>query len=870
MAHNLDFDRGFLERWAGRLKLPWLASRASLDTVTLGRILVPGLSGHRLKDLSRFFELDQGSAHRALDDARVAGELLLKLLRLAIGLDLSLLRALCTLIRDTDDPAEIIFTQLLEQVKQEGAVGDWASQQPVSRSHVYQREGDADSYKRPRWAEWFGEGGRLSQGLEDFRPRSQQLEMAEAVWQTLCDSPVVGGPATLSVEAATGTGKSFAYLLPALIKGIEGSEKHEGPVLVSTYTRNLQDQLFEKDIPLLGRLLEQPVKAVLLKGRGNYLCEHRLNQLIDEAPRRLSARERIELMPLVSWARVTRNGDVEECGGFRARYNQGIWQAVRSESSTCRNPGCRESHPTKGAVCWAAHSRRESQDAQLLVINHSLLLSDIGVDHGVLGDYSSLILDEAHHLVKAAEQQLKRSFSPQLLEIRLRQIYDPAAKGRGHLKRLLDLIGGRTEASGELFSELEEAARLCRDAIEPVSQLRQGLNQLLLDRHREDLARRRFTQKCRIREENHPLRQLVSQSESGKNSLASLLKQLARFCELWRKNWPEPDRVGELEALVDHLAQDLEELGLLLDESWGSSSVVWTELHPGTEEGSFHRVELNVGEQLSTSCWMALKHLVLCSATLRVDDSFDFLHHRLGLDLLPAKPRGEVYESPFDFGKQARFFVPAWLPESSGWSQRDFARELALLLEGLSERYGRGTLVLFTSYGLLNVCYEALLEELDTRRTPVFGQGLDGNRHELLERFRQEPGAILLGTDSFWQGVDLPGETLQLLVMTKLPFDVPGEPLIEARGEQVKLEGGHPFGDLAVPEAVIRFRQGFGRLIRHEDDRGAFLLLDRRVIDKSYGRRFLDALPLEHTGVFKLEDLYKRMDKVFRRTDGGR
>lgn len=867
VAHNLDFDRGFLERWAVRLGLPWQASPLSLDTVPLARILFPTLPGHRLADLSTFFGLAHDRAHRAYDDALADGQALLKMLRAALGLKLPLLRRLAALCQGSGEAYEPLFQRLLELQSEQPGPGDWEEFQPPSRSHVYLREASAHGLPlRFDSGEWFGEAGRLKRSLDEFRPRQAQQDMAAEVWDCLSEEPPEGHPAVLSVEAATGTGKSFAYLLPAMLRGHRSRQAGGGPVLISTYTRNLQDQHFEKDIPLLGTQLEQGLKAVLLKGRGNYLCGQRLEQVADEAPRRLSMRERLELMPLLTWAQITRNGDIEECTGFRSRYQQGLWQAVRSESTTCRGSTCRGAGNDQGQVCWAAHSRREAQDAHLLVVNHSLLLSDLDVEHGVLGAYESLILDEAHHLVKAAEGQLKKSFSPQLLEIRLRQVYDPGSQGRGHLRRLLDNLGGRGAAGGEeLFRLLEDAARALRDLLPHVEQLRSGLNNLLIDRHRDAMATRRFTQKERIRQENHPLRSLRAEAEPCLTGLKSLCGLLNRLTEAWRSTSSEPERSADLEALCAHLADDAHELDLLVEESWGQEAVVWSELHPGNEEASFHRVDLNLGAQLSSTCWKQLSHLVLCSATLRVDDSFRYLHHRLGLDLLDPPPLERVFASPFQLERQARFLIPGWFPEASGRNQQAFATELAGLVDTLSRRYQRGTLLLFTSYGLLNACYTALLARVDTRQQPLFGQGLDGSRHELLERFRQEPGAILLGTDSFWQGVDLPGEALQILVMTKLPFDVPGEPLIEARGEQIQREGGHPFGDLAVPEAIIRFRQGFGRLIRHEDDRGVFLLLDHRVIHKQYGHRFLDALPLPHSGCFREEDLLKKMDSMFRK-----
>jgi ATP-dependent DNA helicase DinG len=322
--------------------------------------------------------------------------------------------------------------------------------------------------------------------------------------------------------------------------------------------------------------------------------------------------------------------------------------------------------------------------------------------------------------------------------------------------------------------------------------------------------------------------------------------------------------VAEFRGSHESLLEDAALLALLQDEDdGGGESVTWTEVHPVSVETTFIRLPVEAGERLHESLWAPLKRVLLTSATLTVDSSFNWLLRRLGLDRLPEPPRCQVFDSPFQLEKQARCFVPTWLPEASGYNVDAFARDLAALLAETCERFGRGTLVLFTSYTLLSRCQTALQEALDTERFPLLVQGLDGSRHELLERFRREGHAVLLGVDSFWEGVDVPGEALQLLVMTKLPFDVPGEPLLDARSERIQRGGGNAFRDLSVPEAVIRFRQGFGRLIRHETDKGVFLLLDSRVVRKEYGKVFLDSLPLPARPMLRSEDLFRELRNFF-------
>jgi ATP-dependent DNA helicase DinG len=867
LAHNLKFDLGMLRRWAARLGLGWRPPALQLDTVPLGQTLLPTLASHRLAELARHLGADHDSAHRAYDDARATAQVLLGLLRIAWGLELPLLRSLALLARGSGDVCEALFEGLLERRRRDAGPGDWRSAQPPLRSPLLLKE--ALDRSDPAGAAdlaggmpaWFGPEGRLRSSLDGFRVREPQLLLAEAAREALD-----GGGLCLA-EAATGTGKSFAYLLPAMLRGRALCAAGERGVVISTQTRNLQDQLFDKDIPRLSRLLAGPLKAVLLKGRGNYLCGRRLARLLDEAPQRLSQAERLTLLPVVVWAALTRSGDIEECTGFRPAQQPGLWSQLRSEGSVCRDRACRAD-----AGCWAGRWRREAVDAQLIVVNHSLLLADLEVEGGVLGDYRQLILDEAHNFARSAEQQLRRSFSFGVLLARLRSLHDPAEDGKGLLRQLLRAAMGDPGRGEDERLRLQTAFAALAEAgdrlLEPLQAYREALNAAQRERH-EGAVRggSRYTQKLRFGAADHPLRPF---HELHRSAFAGLpdWEQAAQaaqglLAELEEASRPLPE-AGELEAGIGQLRDSLLALDDLAEAGEGEDEVCWVEVHPASFESVFHRCPLDPGGALRERLWSRLDGALLTSATLAVGGRFDYIEARLGLDSLETPPRRLLLPSPFDLERQARVFVPAWLPDSGPRSLGDFSRETAALIARIAEEFDRGQLVLFTSYTQLGRVYDELLERLDWQRTPLLVQGQGASRHELLESFRAAGNAVLLGVDSFWEGVDVPGDALQVLLMAKLPFEVPSEPLVQARSERIQRRGGNAFLEFQVPEAVIRFRQGLGRLIRHESDRGAFLLLDTRAVQKSYGELFLQAAPGKALVHYREDDLVKALNNFLR------
>jgi ATP-dependent DNA helicase DinG len=607
-----------------------------------------------------------------------------------------------------------------------------------------------------------GADGALARHLEGFAPREAQQAMAEAVQR------VLKRKGTLVCEAGTGTGKTFAYLAPALLSG--------GKVVVSTGTKNLQDQLFHRDLPLLCQALGRSPKLALLKGRANYLCPQRLEQ----AGGRVRSREAAaQLAKVRAWAGETTSGDMAEVGLPEGAL---VLPAVTSNADNCLGADC--PHLER---CHLARARRAAQQADLLVVNHHLLLADMALkDRGfgeLLPEAAAFILDEAHQLPEVAAHFFGMALS---------------ARQLNELAR--DTAGGQaTEAADD--ADLAMAA----DGLErAVADLRASLG--------EGSRRLGWSQ--------------VAEAQPVQQALTALTERLAALDGRLTQAAERGKELANCKRRCEALAQDLNRL--VSDPPQGY--VRW--LETSTRAFVLHLTPTDVAGPFSARRSAYEGAWVLTSATLAVGGDFGHFVSRLGL----ADVETQRWESPFDFRRQAVLYVPTGLPEPR--SPDYVARLVETVRPLLAASRGRAFL-LFTSHRALQDAAERLRGSLDW---PLLVQG-EAARNELLERFRELGNAVLLGTSSFWEGVDVRGDALSLVVIDKLPFAAPGDPVIQARIEALRQAGQDPFTTYQLPEAVITLKQGVGRLIRDINDRGVLALADPRLLSKPYGRVFLDSLP---------------------------
>ncbi len=704
--------------------------------------------------------------------------------------------------------------------------------------------------------EALGPGGPIDGALQGFELRPGQVRMARAVTRALNDG------LRLLVEAGTGTGKSLAYLVPAAMHAVQNGRR----VVISTHTIALQDQLVGKDIPVLRRALPHDVQVAVLKGRSHYLCVRRWRRFLSsgltgEAERILAAR-------IAVWVRGTATGDRGEIALDDADIS--TWNAhLAADVVHCTPRSCPDN---RAGRCFLTRARRRAAGAHLLVVNHALLLSDLataaGGERGILPDYAEAIIDEAHHLEAVATDHLGAEVATGDLANALAAMSVPLGGGRfgGSVARVAATyvdVGGQfaRETVGEVTGPIHEAVAATRDLIAPLREALVGVLEARARPGADSLGERELRLVPDVREGPDWL-VACEAWESLSGAMAEASTCLRRFADAFDPH------VGTSENVDDAVAELVEATTVLSDtravlariiESPVEGEVSWVSLDRrsevagrGTREVRLHAAPLEVDRHLQALLFEPLEAVVLTSATLQVDGSFRHARQRLGLG---ATAQVLSVESPFDFETQSLLVVPRNLPDPASTASSPVLHEI---LAGIASVMGGRTLMLFTSHASLRGAHAALKDALP--QLVVLGQGVDGSRTILLERFRATPNSILLGTASFWEGIDVTGDALSCLVILKLPFTVPNDPVFAARSELL----ANPFAELAIPQAVLRLRQGFGRLIRSTADRGVAVVLDSRLVSRNYGQTFLGSLPPATRQVCDARDVVKVVDDWWR------
>ncbi len=651
-----------------------------------------------------------------------------------------------------------------------------------------------------------GDGGLISRRLSNYEPREQQLAMSRAVAKALTTSQ------HLVAEAGTGTGKSFAYLVPAILHATTDfpplqktadAKPRKPRVLISTHTISLQEQLIAKDVPFLNSIIPREFSAVLVKGRGNYLSLRRMDRAIGKMTSLLALDEQHAQMRMIKdWSKSTDDGSRSS---LKIRPDAEVWDEVVSDTGNCLRNKC-----PHFKNCFYFKARRRAQNAQLMIVNHAMFFSDLALRRqgvALLPDYDAVILDECHTIESVAGDHLGIRLSSGQFDYLFNKLYnDQSQKGLLVSKQL---------------HGLQKQVDQCRFAASIL-----------------------FSDIMMWMERSGPENGRVAHRDVVANSLSDLMERLAGALKKQADGQKDEADRSDFEAahsrllllsggLRQWLAQEIDD------------AVYWVERtgsRRGMDRVSLAASPIDVGQSLRKELYQSemIQSVVMTSATLATgkDDNFSFYRSRIGLSGGMSVRVG----SPFDYKKQAKLIVVKDMPDPSS-DKVAFERALPDQIKRFVGHTDGHAFVLFTSYDLLNRTAAALMPWLAQCDLQLYSQAGKQNRTQLLDAFRRNPKGVLFGTDSFWQGVDVPGKALTNVVITKLPFSVPSHPLLESRLEAISTSGGNPFRDYQLPEAAIKFRQGFGRLIRTRTDEGMVVVLDPRIKTKQYGQLFLNSLP---------------------------
>ncbi|CAM3721612.1 helicase C-terminal domain-containing protein [Alkalicoccus chagannorensis] len=772
VAHNVDFDLAFLNESLEEAGYTAFSGPV-IDTVELARLMYPSEESYRLSDLTASMQITHEHPHRAGSDAWASSRLLLQMIEAMSELPPAAIKHLLAL-----EPAlKSDLRPLLESLYRKAEVADGleeyrgiALRTSLERVVEERKPGSFASFLET-WEE------KAAAAIPSFVSREGQNDMMSFVHRSFSEDKIG------LVEAGTGTGKTLAYLLPAVHHAASNNKR----VVISTETIQLQEQLLYKEIPVVRTMLSYDFQAALLKGRSHYLCLQKLEQVLEHT---LEDSYEITLSKaqLLIWLTKTETGDLEEIQ--LASLSDRFYRMIASDKDSCAGPEC-----PWFSRCFFQRAARSARQADLVITNHALLFTDVVHGASSMPSYQSLVIDEAHHLKKAAERQYRAQLH--------------YTDGTALFNELPAAEADWKEAAGALrmeWNDLFHALAAAAGRGEGTTDTGDRTKQLHRDGDWEEL------------------REVSSRTERG----------LMRVTEMLRAN--EEDR----------LLQEFESLAAALQVffgEWEESFVYWIER---PDKGPKQAVTLtaspaDVSDTLADHFFSKKKSVILTSATMTVNQSFSYLIRELGLEDFELAEK--LVASPFDWKNQAALFLPTDMPMIQQDGEEVYIEALTHAVYQFSQITNGRMLVLFTSYQMLRRAYQQLTKVMDESYL-VIGQGIQSrSRSKLVKMFQQFDHTILLGTSSFWEGVDIPGDDLQMIIMARLPFSPPNDPLFQAKSERLKEKGGSPFMQLALPEAVLRFKQGFGRLIRTESDRGIVMVLDRRIQTARYGKKFIDSLP---------------------------
>ncbi|MBP1994770.1 ATP-dependent DNA helicase DinG [Paenibacillus eucommiae] len=851
VGHHIPFDLSFLQRGLVKCGFPRFQGRV-LDTIDMLRVLFPSITSLQLGMVAGMFGLDHERPHQADSDAEVTAQIWMICMERLLTMPLLTVQRLHQIFDPEVSDLGWFMEEILAFKESQTAVdmdahryfrqftinvGDWGEGEPVRKDEQL-RALDVP------FTDFYEDVKRLLQDkFEVYENRDSQEQMIQEVQDSL------KAQRHLMIEAGTGTGKSLGYLIPALYYGL----KHDKKVIVSTHTINLQEQLRERDIPLLSEIFPVGFRAAVLKGRSHYLCLRKFENKVNMGDYEPGKEDAITAGQMVVWLSETKHGDEEELH-FGNKGPQ-FWHTVASDTDSCLNRQC-----PWFKKCFYHRARNDANTADMVITNHSMLFTDMKADNRLLPHYKHLVIDEAHHFEEVASKHLGIELRSTAFLHTLQWLYKDSRSGQLPMLRL----------RLQKFVEEERAAAWCQviDTLYPKvlmikeewERLSEALYQLITAKNdSSQLETGQFV--LRMKDETLPdnWTELLATENNIFLNASDILRTLEKMVNQIKEVQDEFEVQGlitDLGGILKELYEHRDALHFFMKMS-DPDYVYWMEAGAYSKSKSLLLVSVptDVSSLLQEHFFETKESIILTSATLSVNRSFQYSADQLGLQIPRNEAEGKLrtvqLPSPFNYREQALVCIPRDFPGIRGPSGETLF--VKALVDSLSEvalaTKGR-MLVLFTSSRMLKQIHPAMKERLQPNGIDVLGQGVDsGNRSKLTRMFQDSKSAVLLGTSSFWEGVDIPGDALSCLAIIRLPFQPPNHPLVEAKCENIKKRNENPFMKFSVPQAVIRFKQGFGRLVRRASDKGIVIIYDTRVIDTHYGKHFLYSLPgpkIEH------------------------
>lgn len=843
VAHNVLFDLSFLQEELIEAGYNGFYGPI-LDTVEMSRAFMPTADSFQLSELAIREGLFHERPHQADSDAYVTAELLLLLLARLERLPLPTIKQLQKLASGLKSDLDLLIDTIM--IKSEAAIETIPDSLEIHHGIALKKIQEKQESVRGNAMNYPLDNDDKAQlfkkAFPSYEQRLGQFSMMDSIYDAFTEKKHV------MIEAGTGVGKSLAYLIPAAIYG----QENDKTIVISTYTTQLQEQLLSNDIPKLQKMLSFPLKAALLKGRSHYISLAKFEQTLKDHEDNYDTI--LTKMQILVWLTETSTGDIDELnlssGGMI------YWNKIKNDETVFLQ-----------SKSWMAkdfylRSRHEASKADIIITNHSLLLTDLVVENKILPDYSHVVIDEGHHFVQVSGKHFGATFDylsirylvgqigfieQRHLLFKLEQILEKVEQKNNELIHSFEM----NQMMVDLVFEMDELFKVISIYAKKKSKSKKGFNRInsriLADSSVEWRAVETGAERFMF---------MLKDTVQALNKRLDFIRTIKDTLTAREKSYLE-----ELSSVV----VELQEISMVIRNIFlhpSTEFVTWVEMDVRSTQNAttVYSQPIAVAENLKEHFFNKKESAVITSATLSVKNSFNYMLKEIGLDSTECSV--EQIESPFNYKEQVKLIIPEDLPEVNAVPLDEYVASISEHIISIAEATKGRMLILFTSHEMLRKTYELIKESGFLHDFAIIAQGISsGSRSRLTRNFQRFDKAILLGTNSFWEGIDIPGEDLTCLIIVRLPFSPPDEPLTEAKCEEIKQNGGNPFSDYSLPEAVIRFKQGFGRLIRTKTDRGFIFIFDRRLVTTKYGKAFLESIPkitLEKNNIDDIVSLIKR------------